>query len=132
MENNNDRYYATGRRKEAVAKVWAVPGTGSIRVNGETLEGYFKRKSLGITVSQPLELTGKKGAVDIKARVAGGGIAGQAGAMRLGIARVLVKMDESVRPQLRTGGFLTRDPRMVERKKYGQRGARARFQFTKR
>ena len=129
---NKEMYYATGKRKESVAKVWLEPGSGEVKVNGETMSGYFKRRTLEVMISQPLELTGNKDKVNIRARVLGGGIAGQAGALRLGIARALVRMDENCRPALRPNGLLTRDPRMVERKKYGQRGARARFQFTKR
>ncbi len=125
-------YYATGRRKESIAKVWVEPGTGEVRVNGDSVSDYFKRKTLEVMISQPLELTGTKEKVNVRAKVLGGGIAGQAGALRLGIAKALVLMDEKCRPPLRTGGLLTRDPRMVERKKYGQRGARAKFQFTKR
>ncbi len=134
QKNGKDKemYYATGRRKESVAKVWVEPGTGEVRVNGGPVSDYFKRKTLEVMVSQPLELTGTKEKVNIRAKVLGGGIAGQAGALRLGIAKALVLMDEKCRPPLRTSGLLTRDPRMVERKKYGQRGARARFQFTKR
>ncbi len=129
---NKEMYYATGKRKESVAKVWIEPGGGEVKVNGGTMSEYFKRRTLEVMISQPLELTGNKDKVNIKARVLGGGIAGQAGALRLGIARALVKMDENCRQALRPNGLLTRDPRMVERKKYGQRGARARFQFTKR
>ncbi len=125
-------YYATGKRKESVAKVWLEPGSGEVKVNGATVIEYFKRKTLEVMISSPLEKTGNKEKVNVRARVLGGGIAGQAGALRLGISRALVRMDENCRPPLRTSGLLTRDPRMVERKKYGQRGARARFQFTKR
>lgn len=132
MAEANDRYYATGRRKEAVARVWVSPGTGKLKVNGVPPIDYFKRKTLEVMVSRPLELTDMGEKVDVLARVKGGGISGQAGALRLGIARALVKMDEKVKPLLRNNGILTRDPRMVERKKSGQRGARARFQFTKR
>ncbi len=131
-EAKNDRYYATGRRKEAVARVWIKPGEGRVRVNGTHLLDYFKRKTLEVMISQPLELSETKDKVDILARVGGGGVSGQAGALRLGIARALIKMDEKYRPLFRANGLITRDPRMVERKKYGQRGARARFQFTKR
>ncbi len=132
MNGNKQMYYATGRRKESVAKVWVEPGSGEVSVNGDSVSGYFKRRTLEVMIAQPLELTGTKDNVNIRAKVLGGGIAGQAGALRLGIARALVKMDEKYRPSLRPNGLLTRDPRMVERKKYGQRGARARFQFTKR
>ncbi|GAV23856.1 30S ribosomal protein S9 [Carboxydothermus pertinax] len=125
-------FYGTGRRKEAVARVFVVPGEGNITVNGKALEEYFPRKTLQIIVKQPLELTNTLGKFDIKAKVHGGGISGQAGAVRLGIARALVQADASLRPALKKAGFLTRDPRMVERKKYGFRKSRRRPQWTKR
>ncbi len=123
---------ATGRRKEAVARVRLVPGEGKMIVNGRPFLDYFKRETLKMIVEEPLEVTNTLGKFDIYARVKGGGLSGQAGAMRLGIARALVLYDESLRPTLRSKGFLTRDPRMVERKKYGQPKARKRFQFSKR
>jgi len=125
-------FYGTGRRKEAVARVFVVPGEGNITVNGKSLEEYFPRKTLQLIVKQPLELTNTLGKFDIKAKVHGGGISGQAGAVRLGIARALVQADSSLRPALKKAGFLTRDPRMVERKKYGLRKSRRRPQWTKR
>lgn len=127
-----DKYYGTGRRKESVARVWLLPGEGRMVVNGKPLEKYFGRKTLEILIRQPLEVTGGVDKFNVVAKVGGGGISGQAGALRHGIARALIRADESFGLALRKGGFLTRDPRMKERKKYGQRGARARFQFSKR
>ena len=123
---------ATGRRKEAVAKVFLKPGTGLIRVNGRSLEEYFPRLSLQSLIREPLLATQSQSKFDCIAKVAGGGLAGQAGALRHGLARALVKTDELLRPPLRKSGMLTRDPRARERKKYGQKGARKRFQWTKR
>ncbi len=125
-------YNATGRRKNAIARVWLAPGSGSISVNEQNLLEYFKRDTLKMIIEQPLQVTDTLGKYDIKAHVIGGGLTGQAGALLLGIARALVKANEDFRPMLRKGGFLTRDPRMVERKKYGRPGARKRFQFSKR
>jgi len=125
-------YCATGRRKTSIARVRLRPGTGVMTVNGDPLESYFGRETLVMLIRQPLEQLEALGKFDVRARVCGGGMAGQAGALRLGIARALVKTNEEVRPILRRAGFLTRDPRMKERKKYGQKGARARFQFSKR
>ncbi len=123
---------STGRRKEAVAKVILKPGTGQIRVNGRTLEGYFTRLSLVAIVKEPLVATQTAQKYDCVAQVLGGGVAGQAGALRHGLARALCQADETLRPPLRKSGLLTRDPRARERKKYGQKGARKRFQWTKR
>ena len=123
---------STGRRKEAVAKVMLKPGTGQIRVNGRTLEGYFTRLSLVAIVKEPLVATQTAEKYDCTAQVLGGGLAGQAGALRHGLARALCVADETLRPPLRKSGLLTRDPRAKERKKYGQKGARKRFQWTKR
>jgi small subunit ribosomal protein S9 len=109
-----------------------TPGSGSLLVNGKTMEDYFPRETLQIVIRQPLEATESVGRFDIIARVGGGGVSGQAGALRHGIARALEKFDEGNRPPLKKAGLLTRDARKVERKKYGQRGARARFQFSKR
>jgi small subunit ribosomal protein S9 len=122
----------TGKRKTAVARVRLRLGGGSIRVNGKPVDEYFTREVLRILVRQPLESTNTTTRFDVNANVGGGGPAGQAGALRHGIARALEKFDASVRPTLKRGGFLTRDARKKERKKYGQRGARARFQFSKR
>lgn len=127
-----DRYYATGRRKEATAKVWIQAGEGSIVVNGKPLSDYFGRKTADMVVHQPLVLTDNLKSLDIKATVLGGGLSGQAGALRLGISRALIVSNPELRPPLKKAGFLTRDPREVERKKYGRAGARKRFQFSKR
>ena len=125
-------YYATGRRKDATARVYLKPGTGKFTVNNKELLEYVKRDTLKMVIEQPLVATEMLDKVDIKAYANGGGLSGQSGAILLGIARALVKGDEELKPILRRGGFLTRDPRMVERKKYGQPGARKRFQFSKR
>ncbi|RMD91633.1 MAG: 30S ribosomal protein S9 [Calditrichaeota bacterium] len=125
-------FSAIGRRKESVARVRLVPGTGQILVNKKPVSDFFKRETLKMIIEQPLELTDSLNKFDIYANVKGGGLSGQAGAMRLGIARALIKFDEDLRPVLKAGGFLTRDPRMKERKKYGLAGARKRFQFSKR
>ena len=122
----------TGKRKTAIARVRLRLGGGSIRVNGKPVDEYFTREVLRILVRQPLETTNSTTRFDVNANVGGGGPAGQAGALRHGIARALEKFDTTVRPTLKRGGFLTRDARKKERKKYGQRGARARFQFSKR
>ncbi len=126
------QYGATGRRKESVAQVRLVPGTGKITVNGQELAQYFGRETLCMLVKEPFQLTETASRFDLMTRVRGGGHSGQAGALRHGIARALLKADENLKPTLRKAGMLTRDPRMKERKKYGQRGARARFQFSKR
>ena len=126
-------YYATGHRKNATAKVWLVPGgTGSITVNGKQLPDYVQRRSLELIVLQPLQVTEAVGQFDVKAKVLGGGISGQAGALRHGISKALVAANPDLRPPLRRGGFLTRDPRVKERKKYGRKRARRGFQFSKR
>jgi len=122
----------TGKRKTAVARIRMRPGTGAILVNGRTLDEYFGREVLRTVVKQPLDLVNQTTRWDIAASVQGGGPTGQAGALRHGIARALIRIDEALRPQIKRGGFLTRDARKKERKKYGQRGARARFQFSKR
>ncbi len=122
----------TGRRKTSIARVFLKAGDGKITVNGKEAGEYFANDSLLYTVRQPLDVTDNLARFDIVVRVKGGGPSGQAGACRLGISRALVQFDESNRKPLRANGFLTRDPRMVERKKYGQRGARRRFQFSKR
>jgi small subunit ribosomal protein S9 len=123
---------AVGRRKESVARVYLKPGSGKTIVNGKELVDYLKRETLVMQVRQPLEIADALGKFDIQATVRGGGISGQAGALQLGIARALVKADESVHGALRAKGLLTRDPRMKERKKYGLAGARKKFQFSKR
>ena len=128
-----EQKHALGRRKSAVARVYAVPGKGSIVINGRELADYFKEASLQFIVNQPIDVTGSAGQFDIKVTLVGGGTKGQAEAVRLGIARVLCEIDkEAYRPALKAAGFLTRDPREVERKKPGQPGARRRFQFSKR
>jgi small subunit ribosomal protein S9 len=115
-----------------VARVTLVPGTGQFRINGRTLEDYFPRESLRSMIQVPLQLAGVAGRYDVRATLSGGGVAGQAGALRHGIARAVQMLDPGHRPVVKKAGLLTRDARMVERKKYGQRGARARFQFSKR
>jgi small subunit ribosomal protein S9 len=125
-------FYATGRRKNAIARVYIKPGKGTVVVNNRDLLEHFKRDTLLMVIEQPLAVTETLGKYDIKAHVNGGGLSGQAGALLLGIARALVKADEDLKSTLRKNGFLTRDPRMVERKKCGQPGARKRFQFSKR
>jgi small subunit ribosomal protein S9 len=126
-------FYSTGRRKEAAARVWLYPnGTGKININGKKPTQYFCREDLVIHMIEPLRATDMEGKFDIKIKVAGGGVAGQAGAVRHGIARALTLANMDLKTILRRGGFLTRDPRMVERKKYGHPKARKRFQFSKR
>lgn len=124
--------YGTGRRKSSVARVWLVPGKGSIKINKRTLDNYFGRESLSTVVEKPLKLVNKKNELDVFAKVEGGGTTGQAGALQHGIARALLQYDLTLRSILKKEGLLTRDARMKERKKYGQKGARARFQFSKR
>lgn len=125
-------YAATGRRKESTARVVLLPGTGKITVNDSPADKYFTRETLRMIISQPFEATKTAGKFDVEANVNGGGMSGQAGAIRHGISRALLKVDETTRAVLKKGGFLTRDPRAKERKKYGQKGARRRFQWTKR
>ena len=124
--------YATGRRKHAVARVWLQPGSGKIAINDRTLEQYFGRETSRMVFRQALELTETSGQFDVFVNVRGGGLSGQADAIRHGISRSLIKIDPAHRPSLKKAGYLTRDARQKERKKYGQRGARARFQFSKR
>ena len=125
-------YNATGRRKSAVARVTLKPGNGKITVNRRALEAFFPRETLQMIIRMPLELTSMLTRYDVVANVTGGGMAGQAGAIRHGISRALIAADADLRGALKKGGFLTRDPRTKERKKYGQKGARARFQYSKR
>jgi len=125
-------YQATGRRKTAVANVRLFLGAGKMMVNGRPIREYLTKESLMTLVQKPLELTGMLGKLDVICTARGGGLSGQAGAVRLGIARALLKMNEDFRKALKKEGFLTRDPRMVERKKYGQIKARKRFQYSKR
>ncbi|MCA1985846.1 MAG: 30S ribosomal protein S9 [Desulfovibrio sp.] len=128
----SDFHYGTGRRKTATSRTRLYPGTGQILINDRPVEEYFPRPSLQVFVRQPLQATSKLGQLDVKASVAGGGVAGQAEAVRHGIARALIELDPELRGVLKRAGFLTRDARKKERKKYGQRGARARFQYSKR
>ncbi len=125
-------YHTVGRRKSSVARIFLREGKGKILVNGKDLRVYLKRESLTLQVLQPLDVTNTQNRYDIKATVKGGGISGQAGALRLGIARAILMHDEAHKKVLKAGGFLTRDPREKERKKYGQPGARKKFQFSKR
>ena len=126
------QHKATGRRKEAMARVRLVPGSGTVTVNRRTLDDYFPNNVLKMIIKQPLLSTETTDRFDIRVTVTGGGPSGQAGAIRHGIARALTEYNAELRKKLKKEGFLTRDPRMKERKKYGQRGARARFQFSKR
>ena len=125
-------FYGTGRRKKSVARVRIVPGTGVITINGRDVDNYFGLETLKLIVNQPFGVTGTAGKFDIIATVAGGGISGQAGAIRHGVARALLASDEELRTALKKAGFLTRDPRMKERKKYGLKAARRAPQFSKR
>jgi small subunit ribosomal protein S9 len=131
MDTQNS-FYSTGRRKEAVARVWLSPGTGKISINNRSLEEYFGRETSRMVFRQAFELTETSGQFDIRVNVSGGGLSGQADAIRHGISRALTKVNPELRPSLKKAGYLTRDSRAKERKKYGQRGARARFQFSKR
>jgi small subunit ribosomal protein S9 len=125
-------FYGTGRRKTSVARVWLRPGAGTIMVNRRHFEDYFPRETLRMIICQPLQLTNTLGQFDAMINVGGGGPTGQAGAVRHGIARALLTFDEKLRQALKRAGLLTRDPRMKERKKYGQPGARSKFQYSKR
>ena len=124
--------YATGRRKHAIARVWLQPGSGKIAINDRSLEEYFGRETSRMVFRQALELTETSGQFDVFVNVRGGGLSGQADAIRHGISRSIIKIEPAHRPALKKAGYLTRDARQKERKKYGQRGARARFQFSKR
>ena len=125
-------FYGTGRRKKSVARVRIVPGTGVITINGRDIDDYFGLETLKLIVNQPYSATGTEGKFDIIATVKGGGFSGQAGAIRHGLARALLQADETYRPALKQAGYLTRDPRMKERKKYGLKAARRAPQFSKR
>ena len=125
-------FYGTGRRKSSVARVRLYPGSGKITINGRDVEDYFGLETLKLIINQPFGVTGTEGKFDIVANVRGGGISGQAGAIRHGLARALLQADETYRPVLKKAGFLTRDPRMKERKKYGLKAARRAPQFSKR
>jgi small subunit ribosomal protein S9 len=126
------RYYATGRRKNSIARVWMMPGSGKVTINDKTMDQYFGRDVLKMIIRQPFEVTGTVDKFDVLVNVLGGGNSGQAGAIRHGISKALLEVDAESRVKLRKEGLLTRDPRAKERKKYGQKGARARFQFSKR
>jgi len=125
-------YYGTGRRKSSVARVYLVPGSGKITINKRDIDDYFGMETLKLIIRQPLELTKMTANFDVKVNVFGGGFTGQAGAIRHGISRALLEADAELRPALKKAGFLTRDPRMKERKKYGLKGARRAPQFSKR
>ena len=125
-------FYGTGRRKSSVARVRIYPGTGNITINGRDVDDYFGLETLKLIINQPFGVTGTTGKFDIVANVTGGGISGQAGAIRHGVSRALLLADETYRPLLKKSGFLTRDPRMKERKKYGLKAARRASQFSKR
>ena len=126
------RAYATGRRKNAIARVWIKRGTGQISINGRDITTYFARPVLQMVLQQPFETAERTGEFDVIATVVGGGLSGQAGAVRHGISRALTNFEPGLRPALKAGGFMTRDPRVVERKKYGKAKARRSFQFSKR
>jgi small subunit ribosomal protein S9 len=127
-----EKFYGTGRRKTSVARVWIRSGQGQIVVNRRPFEDYFPRETLRMIIAQPLQLTNTFGQLDVFVNVGGGGPTGQAGAVRHGLARALVRFDDKLRITLKKAGLLTRDPRMRERKKYGQPGARQKFQYSKR
>ena len=131
MEQENT-FYATGRRKNAIARTWIKPGSGEIVINNRPIEEYFPIETIRTDLIQPFKITNTFGSYDVKATVVGGGIAGQADAVRHGITRALVIVNPDFRLTLKRAGFIKRDPRVKERKKYGQKGARARFQFSKR
>ena len=129
---SEERYYATGKRKTSVARVWLTPGEGKITINKRSIDDYLKRETAKMIIRQPLELTETLGKYDIFVNVQGGGISGQAGAIKHGISKALLEVNPDFRPLLKKSGFLTRDSRVKERKKYGQPGARKRFQYSKR
>jgi small subunit ribosomal protein S9 len=131
MEKENV-YYATGKRKSAIARTWLTPGNGEVSINNRPLEAYFPIDTLRTELLEPFKITNTAGSFDVKVSVKGGGIAGQAGAVRHGITKALILTDPDLRIPLKKAGFVKRDPRVKERKKYGQKGARARFQFSKR
>jgi small subunit ribosomal protein S9 len=134
-EQQLDKYgraYATGRRKDAVARVWLKPGSGRIEINGREQETYFARPTLRLVINQPFDVADRRGQYDVVATVIGGGLSGQAGAVKHGIAQALTRYEPALRPAVKQAGFLTRDSRAVERKKYGRAKARRSFQFSKR
>ena len=126
------RFYATGKRKTSIARVWLQPGTGQIVINKKPADKYLDRETSKMVISQPLVLTGTLGKLDVSINVLGGGISGQAGAIRHGISKALLELNPEYREVLKRAGFLTRDSRVKERKKYGRKSARARFQYSKR
>jgi small subunit ribosomal protein S9 len=128
----SNQVYSTGRRKESIAKVWLSNGTGNITINKKNIEDYFKDKALRMIINQPLEVAKKSDSVDLKITVLGGGLSGQAGAIKHGLSRALTLIDPNTKDSLKKNGFLTRDSRTVERKKYGRQKARRSFQFSKR
>ena len=132
MAASQERWYGTGRRKEATARVWLMPGNGQVTINKRTIDDYFGRETSKMILKQPLELVEELGKLDVLVNVRGGGLSGQAGAIRHGISRALTVMQSDYRGTLKKVGFLTRDSRKVERKKYGQPKARKKFQFSKR
>jgi small subunit ribosomal protein S9 len=132
MYETKPYFYGTGRRKSSVARVRVYSGSGSVTINSRNIDDYFGLETLKLVVNQPLVLTRNAGRFDIAVRVVGGGVSGQAGAIRHGISRALLQYDENLRPELKKAGFLTRDPRMKERKKYGLKAARRAPQFSKR
>ncbi len=132
MYNNENYFYGTGRRKSSVARVRLLPGSGNVTINGRSMDEYFGLETLRMLVRQPMELTGTMGKYDVVVNVVGGGVSGQAGAIRHGITRALIESDETLKSVLKKAGFVTRDPRMKERKKYGLKAARRAPQFSKR
>ncbi len=130
--DEHGRSYATGKRKNAIARVWIKPGPGIVTVNGREMNTYFARPVLQMLINQPFEVSDRKGQYDVFCTVTGGGLSGQAGAVRHGISKALTLFEPGLRPVLKKGGFLTRDSRVVERKKYGRKKARRSFQFSKR
>lgn len=130
--DSSGRAYATGKRKNAIARVWLKPGSGTVTVNGRDITIFFARPTLRMVINQPLVISNRVGQYDVQCTVTGGGLSGQAGAVRHGISRALIRFEPMLRPTLKSGGFLTRDSRVVERKKYGRAKARRRFQFSKR
>lgn len=124
--------YATGKRKTSIARVWLKPGSGNFKINNQSIDEYFKRETLKMVIRQPFELTATSENYDVFATVRGGGTSGQAGAIKHGITKALLEVNDNFRPILKKAGFITRDSRIKERKKYGQKGARARFQYSKR
>ena len=132
MTAEKQSWYATGKRKSAIARVWLRPGSGTVTINRRTMDDYFGRAVLKMILQEPFELTETRGKFDVLVNVCGGGLAGQAGAIRHGITRALLQMDPELRSVLKKAGMVTRDSRVKERKKYGQPGARKRFQYSKR